>query len=432
MNQQLSDLFDRQPFAKHLIEQLDCFKTPFSVGLDAQWGDGKTHFINNYLKQECVKKNIPIVVYDCFEHEREIDPFVSLTKEILQLAEAYKKSDPDTGGVGEQIQSVSDKAAKFFIGLGKTAATAGAKIFLKQGLEEISDNFDSSPDSAGGEEDLVKFIEEQLRSGEHIKNLKTKFQESVTELIKQISPDEKFILVVIDELDRCRPNHAVDVLEAVKHLLSIEGIYFIFTYHKVQLQSALRHIYGKELDANLYLQKFIDLDIALPKKKLNEVKSRFSFLFEQFLDLSKLNDFQKKNVMNSASVYYLLNNIYDFTPREIHRCILMHISFEQKSNENDFHGLTRALLTILKVKFGDIGNEIHKGQFPLSDEALRKYKIRELIQLLSEKNSNIVHSLNGDIGFLYEEETPLSSNKTTTEQKKYVIKQIDAVLGSGI
>lgn len=92
MHEAKVDLYDRQPFAEKLISQLLLFKSPFSVGIDAKWGDGKTHFVNAYLKPACDTRKIPVVIYDCFEHERETDPFVSLTREIIDLASKYRES----------------------------------------------------------------------------------------------------------------------------------------------------------------------------------------------------------------------------------------------------------------------------------------------------------------------------------------------------
>ncbi len=434
MHQHVLDLYTRQEFANQLIEDLESFTTPFSVGLDAKWGDGKTFFVNNFLKKVCQDKDIPMVVYDCFEHERESDPFVSLTKEILELAKDYQMETVAVSGtaITSKLSDVSKKATSLFVGLAKTAAVAGAKIFLKQGIEEIVGNFDSSPDSADTEQDLAKFIEEQLKPGHQIKALKESFYESITALIKEISPQRQYIIVVIDELDRCRPNHAIDVLESVRHLLNIPGIYFVFPYHKAQLKSSLSHIYGKGLDANLYLQKFMDLDISLPGGGITRQSEKMRWLFEQYLGKAKLTEPQKKSVVSMSQYYGPLSDIYQLSPRDIQRCVILHIAYERKNIEL-FHGLNIAILIILKVKFGDLIEEITKGMYPLHYDVLTKYRLGDILTMLENKYPSLKKSFLVDIGFLFLNEPNIRehiSQQCDLGSNSYKVKSIKQVLGA--
>jgi hypothetical protein len=435
MNQRVFDLYSREEFARQLIDDLKSFETPFSVGLDAKWGDGKTFFVDNFLKTTCESQQIPMVVYDCFEHERETDPFVSLTKEILELAGSYKTANQsESKTIESKLTEAGKKATSLFVGLAKTAAVAGAKIFLKQELEQLVENFDETPDSAGVEQDLVTFIEEQLKPGNQIKNLKNSFHESITKLIDEISPQNKFIIVVIDELDRCRPNHAVDVLESIKHLLSISGIYFLFTYHKAQLKSSLRHIYGSDLDANLYLQKFMDLDIEIPGGGLSDQNDKYKRLFEQYLVKAKLTDSARKYTLQKSQHYAALSGVYKFSPRDVQRCILLHVAYERKGIEllNDF---TVTLLIILKVKFGDVVGEISKGTYPLPEDILRKYCLADVLKMLEKKAPSIKEQLIEDLGFLMSGSITTGSviNQAPTQGEiKHTIKNVKKVLGGDV
>lgn len=432
MHPHVLDLYARQEFANQLIEDLECFTTPFSVGLDAKWGDGKTFFVDNFLKKVCQDKNIPMVVYDCFEHEREADPFVSLTKEILELAKDYQtETGAGSTSLTNKLSDVGKKATSLFVGLAKTTAVAGAKIFLKQGIEEIAGNFDSCPDSADTEQDLIKFIEEQLKPGHQIKALKESFYESITALIKEISPRE-YIIVVIDELDRCRPNHAVDVLESVKHLLNIPGIYFVFPYHKAQLKSSLSHIYGAGLDANLYLQKFMDLDIALPGGGITRKSEKMRWLFEQYVGKANLIEGQKKSVVGMSQYYGPLSDIYQLSPRDIQRCVMLHIAYQRKDIEL-FHGLNIAILIILKVKFGDVIEEIAKGNYPLYDHVLARYRFGDILSMLETQAPSLKEPFLVDIGFLFLNEPKIREQvgqHCDFGSNSYKVKSIKQVLGA--
>ncbi|MDZ7902283.1 MAG: P-loop NTPase fold protein [Rheinheimera sp.] len=274
MTETYLDLFERQHFAKQLLDDLACFKTPFSVGLDARWGNGKTFFVDSFLQEECSKRKIPLIKYDCFEHEREQDPFISLTKVILDSAQLLV-SESDEKEKSDKFSDACLKTKSFAVGLLKTTGKALLKHTLGQTLIEIGENCDYAPPDELAN-DLVTYVEEKLKPAQQLKDLRDDFYTSMQQLIEVIS-ETKSILVVIDELDRCRPDHAVSVLESIKHLMSVPGVYFVFTYHREQLCSALKHIYGAGLDANLYLQKFVDLDIPLPGAEFQGISKNLNF-----------------------------------------------------------------------------------------------------------------------------------------------------------
>ena len=78
------------------------------------------------------------------------------------------------------------------------------------------------------------------------------------------------LLVVVDELDRCRPPFAVELLEKIKHLFSVENVNFVLVTNKRQLKNSIKTVYGGDIDADLYLQSFLTLSKMLPKKEIEE------------------------------------------------------------------------------------------------------------------------------------------------------------------
>jgi hypothetical protein len=83
------------------------------------------------------------------------------------------------------------------------------------------------------------------------------------------------LVIVIDELDRCRPNYAIQVLEKIKHLFSIPGIVFVLGIDREQIGFSIETLYGKGMDVTGYLSRFIDIDYHLPepdRRKFIETK----------------------------------------------------------------------------------------------------------------------------------------------------------------
>lgn len=71
------------------------------------------------------------------------------------------------------------------------------------------------------------------------------------------------IFILIDELDRCKPTYAIELLECTKHLFSTEGVYFIFATNTEQLCHTICKVYGDKFDARNYLRRFFDLEYSL-------------------------------------------------------------------------------------------------------------------------------------------------------------------------
>ena len=64
--------------------------------------------------------------------------------------------------------------------------------------------------------------------------------------------------ILIDELDRCRPSYAVEMLETIKHIFDIPRVVFVLATDTEQLQHAVKVIYGSEFDAYTYLSRFFN------------------------------------------------------------------------------------------------------------------------------------------------------------------------------
>ena len=72
------------------------------------------------------------------------------------------------------------------------------------------------------------------------------------------------MFVFIDELDRCRPSFAIELLEGVKHLFGIQGVCFVVSTNMAQLSESIKAVYGSGFDGYGYLKRFFDVEYSLP------------------------------------------------------------------------------------------------------------------------------------------------------------------------
>lgn len=74
------------------------------------------------------------------------------------------------------------------------------------------------------------------------------------------------LVFIVDELDRCKTEFSIKLIERIKHFFDIPNIVFVLSTNKEQLEESINSFYGFK-SANNYLEKFIDLNIKFPKKE---------------------------------------------------------------------------------------------------------------------------------------------------------------------
>ena len=93
------------------------------------------------------------------------------------------------------------------------------------------------------------------------KRLIAKFRASLaglSEVLNVQDQSKKYVFILVDELDRCKPHYAIKLLEDIKHLFAVDGIVFIIATDTDQLANSVKAIYGSEFDAKRYLLRFFD------------------------------------------------------------------------------------------------------------------------------------------------------------------------------
>lgn len=110
------------------------------------------------------------------------------------------------------------------------------------------------------------------------------------------------IAFFIDELDRCRPDYAVRLLERLKHLFSIAGVFFVLAVDRQQLEASVQGVYGANLNATGYPRKFIDLRYPLPQLSTEEFARALIERFDLAPVLQQLGDGSLEDLVVSFEV----------------------------------------------------------------------------------------------------------------------------------
>lgn len=258
---------DRSKYADILTEIISNYADGFVLAVNNEWGSGKTTFINMW-RQSLNNQDYKTLYYNAWENDFEKDVLVALIAEMQELEDEAK----------EAFKSVLDKAAPLTVKiLPALAKSIAGKYIGDDFVKELVNGF-AEVTSEGLKNEIQVYTDRK-------KSLKD-FRNSLEKFAAEASPDKPLIFF-IDELDRCRPNYAVEVLETVKHLFSVKGIVFVISIDKEQLAHAVKGVYGSEsIDANEYLRRFIDLEYQIPRPNIqNFVDYLYEyFKFQDFLD----------------------------------------------------------------------------------------------------------------------------------------------------
>ena len=262
------DLWDRKRLGIQLTNYVDRLQCGAVLALDARWGEGKTWFVRHWQKH-LEDENHNVIYLDAFANDYLDDPFLTIAAEISQ---AFKSSDniddADVNSFNEKTASVlislaailpviAAKAGLHWIGLG------GAGEALQEVYKDGKDVYDSVSDEITGK--LKEHIEKKIENHHLEKETIQDFKKELNQLADKL---EKPLVFIIDELDRCRPDFAIRLIERIKHFFDIPKIVFILVMNKPQLLQSVKSFYGYDSEMNGdYLEKFVDFTVHLPTSK---------------------------------------------------------------------------------------------------------------------------------------------------------------------
>jgi hypothetical protein len=273
------DLLGRKATGERLSELLERITQSLVVALDGGWGSGKSHFLKLWAGAHRLenKGTAQIIYFDAFEHDYLDDPLISLVGAIA-------KSEPKASGAKAALKSVQKAAMK----LARPAARIGFAIATAGGTELAGAVVDEGIKAAGksAEDAFDDFW--QKESGRMA--AMDEFRQALTKLTapKKGEDTPQKLIFIIDELDRCRPDYALTLLEIIKHFFAVPNVHFVLGTNLTALENSVKARYGQGIDATQYLQKFVHLRMQFPKPLREPAGGIAMTYFEKVVNQYKL------------------------------------------------------------------------------------------------------------------------------------------------
>ncbi|MCQ1779112.1 KAP family NTPase [Neorhizobium galegae] len=291
-----NDLLERQPESEFVIKFLKQrvddkirrgLSGSFVLNIDATWGEGKTFFMKG-LFADIKEAGHPAIMIDAWRDDFTGDPLTAVIAEFDQFLNRFKSQDRAVSTkVKKAGKELRRNVGKLSVLVGKSVAKNLVKRVVGDGTDEIiaaakevlpaSATVDKFVDDATGEvfeftdANIDKFAEKQLERFNEAKNSLANFQESLKHAVQALTTKDfnPPFFILVDELDRCRPTYAIEMLERIKHLFEVENVVFVLSTDTTQLSNSIKAVYGNDFDSRHYLARFFDRSymLAAPNRR---------------------------------------------------------------------------------------------------------------------------------------------------------------------
>ena len=285
------DTLDINRHASALTSFIKQSTTPMTIGIQGEWGSGKTSLLNaiyHDLDQEGVYKQIWI---NSWEHALLTTPEESLLKIVNEIIHEMLQTDEKM----DRKNDIKNIASTVFKGALRIGATAIA------GKEAV----DVTDELMGENTNGIKQLREQLNDlAQEIRNRDT-------------NPIEK-IVIYVDDLDRIEPKDAVQVLELLKNIFSVPNCVFVLAIDYQVVVKGLEHKFGVRTEENewefrAFFDKIIQLPFMMPMGQYN-IGKYVSDLLKQIGFIESDDDFDQE-------IQKVLSHSIGGNPRSLKRLV---------------------------------------------------------------------------------------------------------------
>lgn len=379
---------------------------PLVLAIDAPYGSGKSTFIK-MLRSVLMAKNFHSVEFNAWQVDHVSDPLVAM---VASLDEAMVKG----GAVASTMRASLNVVRKVTTVIAKQGVVAAAKA-LTMGAVDLSDAYaEILGDLAeNATSDLVGAFQ---RETELIERFRSELGKAVAHLSEM--KKKKTLIFFIDELDRCRPDFAITLLERIKHMFDVPNLVFVLSIDKAQLEASTAAVYGERINAAEYLRKFIDLEFGLPQvpsKRFVDMTVTRAGMDEVFAARG-LSDYTSKDRDHFVRFLSVLADIKGLSLRAQERCITRtRVVLDQTLGSQYLDPILVALLVVIRLTDQAMFNAIAEGR-AAPDDILNSLRVKPSADAL-------LKTLDGRVlrAALIAEDWDSSRRETTIRELKEII-----------
>ena len=276
----------------------DKIAPPFSLSIDGDWGTGKTHLLK-IIERKLKNENYPTIWFNPWEYEKTDSAYIAFLKKIsMSFKNEFKIATKNLGVFGLTLSiSCVDSIARFISN--NSISYLYTKDILKDVLTVTGSNIDNY-------EDIIK-------------ELKSDFVKITKKIAKENEFSGKPIIIFLDDLDRCLPKNALELLEALKNTFNVKdaNAIFICGQNSNITKKFIVSTYSSIDDyASNYFKKIFDYSIKIPIIPKERIKDFINFRLSEIFkssDTELVDIIQKLNAeIDNKSLRVIEKIIYGY------------------------------------------------------------------------------------------------------------------------
>ncbi len=244
LHKEIEDLLHKESaFVEHFYHLItESVEPPFAISVDGLWGTGKTT-VMQLLQKELREQWYPVFWFNPWKYSQTQDVVLAFLQRLAIEQEDMLPKMQKSGGKMLQVL--------MHIGMG-----TALKVFT-QGNVSLKDV-----------KDAFKEVEKDMPF-EDYQDMIVRIEEEFAELVKTISANNqnKPLIIFFDDLDRCLPGDAIQLLEALKNLFvtpDCQAIFICGIDTRVAKNFIHKHYDVEESFAINYFRKIFNLTVSMP------------------------------------------------------------------------------------------------------------------------------------------------------------------------
>ncbi len=290
------DLLKIEKYSNGLIHFIESSATPITIGVQGEWGSGKTSLLNTIRQELCSTPSSEhfAVWLNTWEYSLLSTPDETLIKIIIGLIDQ----------IGTLTKKDSDESVKklgmFARAMLKQAKGAGGVIGMAAGMADDVIDANSS------------------ESENTIRELRDTLQDVIDQALK--SHNKRAFIFFIDDLDRLDPAVAVSILELIKNLFDLNKCIFVLAIDYNVVVKGLQSKFGvmtaqNEWEFRAFFDKIIQLPFSMPISSYDIS----NYLKKLLIEVNYFNTTDLENISTVNKVTEIVNLSVGANPRALKR-----------------------------------------------------------------------------------------------------------------
>lgn len=246
------DFLNRRPFVKNVVSLIKAnIKPPYSIGIYGDWGSGKTSIMRLIEKQIRSLNEYRVIWFDAWEYENETNLIYPLVH-LIQKEVSEKKLEEIKQTVAALRSTILRTVGDAILG---RVTEGGVNI------EKIQKNWDDYMKKHTG------IFETWIDRVGEIKEDFRKLTDAACEPKGEGEEKKKFIVIFIDDLDRCLPENSIKILHSIKNIFSKGNCVFVLGIDKGTIARIIKGKYPtlEDFECTDYLAKIVPFGLDVPE-----------------------------------------------------------------------------------------------------------------------------------------------------------------------